>query len=63
MELRMSGFCDLSKNEMEMIDGGGITAFVFAMGFVFSCTPLAVCVVAGSAVVALGSGIYIGCNN
>lgn len=62
MNLKMGNFAALSSDEMFAVDGGGAVAFVYAMGFVFSCTPLAVCVAAGACVVALGVGIYCGIN-
>lgn len=61
MEMTMKNeFCALSQREEEMVNGGGVVAFVYAMGFVFGCPPVAVCVAAGAGVVALGVGIYCG---
>ncbi len=55
-----NGFCEMTKEERYIVSGGGVVAFVYAMGFVFGCTPLGFCIAAGVGLVALGVGIYCG---
>lgn len=58
-----NGFCELNENETIMVDGGGVVAFVFALGFIAGTTPLAVCVGAGIVVVGAGCCIYGALNH
>lgn len=52
-----NGFCELNSNEIEVINGGGVTAFVFALGFMAGVAPVWVCV--GGAMVLVGAGMCI----
>lgn len=64
MELTMeNGFQELSFSEMQRVEGGGVVAFVYALGFIAGTTPLAVCVGAGLVVVGVGLCIYDACTN
>lgn len=62
-QIRLDGFCELSQNEMEQVDGGGFVAFVYALGFIAGTSPLAVCVGAGLVVVGAGLCIYDACTD
>lgn len=51
-----NGFAELSADEMNEVDGGGFTAFVYALGFIAGTSPLAVCV--GTGLVVVGGITY-----
>lgn len=53
-----NGFCEMSQNETVCVDGGGVVAFVYALGFIAGVSPLAVCVGAGLVLVGAGCCIY-----
>ncbi len=58
MALNMGAFEALDNREMMEVDGGGVVAFVYAVGFVFGCAPIVpVCVAA--AVVGVGVGLLV----
>lgn len=59
----MNEFLELSQNEIEMIDGGGAVAAVYALGFVMGMSPLGALCVVGAGAVAFGAGVYIGLKN
>lgn len=52
-----NGFCELSQKEFENVNGGGITAFIYALGFMAGVAPVYVCV--GGAMVLVGAGLCI----
>lgn len=54
----MEDFKELGKEEIIEIDGGGVTAFIYAMGFVAGTTPLNVCIGAGLVLAGAGCCIY-----
>jgi len=57
MALKTHAFVDLDDQEMMDVDGGGVVAAVYALGFVFGCSPLgALCICAGVAVAAAAGG-------
>ena len=56
----MTGFVEVSQDEMMAVDGGGVVAAVYALGFVMGMTPLGAIAVCAVGAVALGAGIYIG---
>lgn len=51
-------FCEVDMNEAELINGGGATAFVYALGFIAGTTPLNVCIGAGLVIAGAGCCIY-----
>lgn len=59
MENVMSNsFQELSIAEAQSVDGGGPVAAVYALGFIFGCSPLGALCIVGAAVV-VGVGIAI----
>ncbi|HOJ99127.1 MAG TPA: hypothetical protein PLW34_06170 [Termitinemataceae bacterium] len=56
----MNGFTEVSSLELEQIEGGGIVAAVYALGFVMGMTPAGALVTCALGAAALGAGIYIG---
>ena len=52
-----NGFCELDKSEVNEINGGGVTAFVYALGFMTGVAPVWVCV--GGTMVLVGAGMCI----
>lgn len=47
-------------SEANEIDGGGVTAAVYALGFVFGCSPLgAICICVGVTAAAIGGGVLV----
>lgn len=55
--LNMGAFEALDQQEMLKVDGGGAVAAVYALGFVFGCSPLgALCICGGIAVAAVAGG-------
>ena len=60
MELTMSnGFCELSMNEMELIDGGDSAAGVLVGTLLVSWAPVGACFnpVVGAGMALIGAGI------
>ena len=58
MELTNTQFAALSNEEMMDVEGGGFTAFIYALGFIAGTSPLMVCVGAGLVVAGAGCCIY-----
>lgn len=59
-ELKMNKFNALTMEEMMAVDGGGAVAAVYALGFVFGCSPLgALCICGGIALASVGAGIAV----
>ncbi len=56
MNLNNVGFAELTRNEMEVVEGGGIVAAVYALGFVMGMSPLGALVVCG---VCIAGGIAL----
>lgn len=56
--MNQNNFASLTEREMCDVNGGGATAFVYALGFIAGTTPLNVCIGAGLVVVGLGCCIY-----
>lgn len=52
-----NGFSALNETEEENVNGGGVTAFVYALGFMTGVAPVWVCV--GGAMVLVGAGMCI----
>ncbi|SEF80274.1 hypothetical protein [Lachnospira multipara] len=50
-------FSLLNEREEEYVNGGGVTAFVYALGFMAGVAPVWVCV--GGAMVLVGAGMCI----
>lgn len=50
----------MSEKEAMLVDGGGAVAAVYALGFVFGCSPLGVLCICGGIAVALGC-VALGC--
>lgn len=61
MEMTLSnGFCEMKEKEIMCVDGGGAVAAVYALGFVFGCSPMgALCICGGVAVASVAAGIII----
>lgn len=57
LELR-NGFCEVTQDELRVIDGGMAPAFLYALGFIASAPPLAVCIGIGLVLVGIGFCIY-----
>ncbi|WP_294674995.1 hypothetical protein [uncultured Ruminococcus sp.] len=54
------GFAELSASEMNEVEGGGVTAAIYALGFVFGCSPLgAICICVGVTAAAVGAGVLV----
>ncbi len=53
-----NGFTELTPDDLQKTDGGGFVAFVYALGFIAGCSPLAVCVGAGLVVAGTACCIY-----
>lgn len=62
-ELKINGFSNLTEEEMVSVDGGGVVAAVYALGFVMGMTPAGALATVVIGAVALGAGIYIGVTN
>lgn len=59
MELTMTnGFYEMTESELELANGGGAVAFIYALGFMAGTSPLAVCVGGGLVLVGAGMCIY-----
>ena len=58
MALNMGAFQELNQQEMLEVDGGGFTAFVYALGFIAGTSPLAVCIGAGLVVAGAACCVY-----
>lgn len=56
--LNTGAFEAMDNQEQMLVEGGGVTAFVYALGFMAGCSPLAVCVGAGIALVGVGCCVY-----
>lgn len=61
--LELSNFSNLSEKELDMVDGGGFVAFVYALGFIAGTSPLAVCVGGGLVLIGAGMCIYDACTD
>lgn len=58
--IKTNGFCEMTKDEMTSVDGGGFTAAVYALGFAMGCSPLgAICICVGATAAAVGGGILV----
>lgn len=58
MEMKLNNeLCEVSQDEMAKINGGGVVAFVYALGFMAGVAPVWVCV--GGALVVVGAGMCI----
>ena len=50
----------MNEKEIMCVDGGGAVAAVYALGFVFGCSPMgALCICGGVAVASVAAGIII----
>ena len=56
--LNANGFVELDEREAMNVDGGMAPAWLYALGFVASTTPLNVCIGAGLVVVGTAAWIY-----
>lgn len=56
--IKSNGFYELNDTEMNSTNGGGFTAFIYALGFIAGTSPLAVCIGAGLVVIGAGCCIY-----
>ena len=57
-ELKINGFSAVAEDEMTDVNGGGVTAAVYALGFAMGMSPLgAICVCTGA--VAIGVGLAV----
>ena len=55
-----NGFYEMSEKETREVDGGGVVAAVYALGFVFGCSPLgALCICGGVAVASVAAGVAV----
>ncbi len=61
MEMALNkGFCEISLEESEDVNGGGVVAAVYALGFVMNMTPAGALVTCGViAVAAVAGGIAV----
>jgi len=59
-ELCVSGFSAVSEKEMMVVEGGGVVAAVYALGFVMGMSPAGAITVCVLGAVAVGVGIYVG---
>jgi len=56
MEMTLSnGFCEMNEKEIMCVDGGGAVAAVYALGFVFGCSPMGALCICGGVAVASGA--------
>lgn len=52
MEMNLSkSFCEMLPEEEELVEGGGVVAAVYALGFVMGMSPLGALVVCGTCIV------------
>lgn len=56
MEIALNRFEELSYDEAQAVDGGGVVAAVYALGFIMGMSPLGALIVCG---VAIGAGIAV----
>lgn len=56
-QLKSLGFQEMSDNELEEVNAGGIKAAVYALGFVMGMSPLAALCVCGGVIAA---GVAVG---
>lgn len=60
MEIVSNAFTELKGNEMSQVNGGGITAAVYALGFVMGMTPLGALCVCGACIVGgVAAGVVV----
>lgn len=60
MAMKMGAFEEMTSEEMGTVNGGGVVAAVYALGFVFGCSPLgAICICGGVAITAVAAGIAV----
>ncbi len=62
-EFKINGFSAVAEDEMTDVNGGGVTAAVYALGFAMGMSPLGAITVCVLGAAALGAGIYIGMRN
>lgn len=53
----INGFYEMSQDEFASVNGGGVTAFIYALGFITGVAPVYVCI--GGAMVLVGAGFCI----